>query len=204
MLGLANKFLVSSEMRHTELTMERATLDYLPLSERAANCAIRGYRPGDEVAWTQIQTKADKHNTITTALFAREFGDDVSELAERVLFAVVPEYGLVGTAAAWRGTSSADRRGRVHWVAVQPAWQRRGIGRRLLESVCNRLRDLGHESAYLTTSPFRLEALCLYLSLGFLPRVEEPLDWEIWWEVASKLGDTSLKAWVKSVRPTNE
>jgi len=178
--------------------MERATLEDLPLSADAANCAIRGYQSGDEVAWTRIQKEADRHNTITAALFTREFGDSLSQLGARVLFAVVPASGLVGTAAAWWGASPTDRWGRVHWVAVQPAWQRRGIGRKLLVSVCHRLRDLGHESVFLTTSPFRLEALCLYLSLGFLPRVVEPSDWEIWHEVASKLGDTTLKAWLRA------
>ena len=185
-------------MSYTELIMERATLDDLPLSTDAANCAIRGYQSGDEVAWTHIQREADRHNTITAALFTREFGNVVDQLAERVLFAVVPASGLVGTAAAWWGTTPTDRWGRVHWVAVQPAWQRRGIGRKLLLSVCHRLRDLGHESVFLTTSPFRLEALCLYLSLGFLPRIIEPADWEIWQEVASKLGDTKLKAWLRT------
>jgi GNAT superfamily N-acetyltransferase len=196
MLGLMNTFLANNTMRYTELIMERATLDDLPLSVGAANCAIRGYRSGDEGAWTHIQTEADQHNTITAALFTKEFGDDVKELAERVLFAVVHGSGLVGTAAAWRGTSPTDKRGRVHWVAVQPVWQRQGIGRKLLVSVCHRLHELGHESVFLTTSPFRVEALNLYLSLGFLPRIVEPRDREIWREAASRLGDTKLKAWL--------
>ncbi len=181
-------------MPYTELIMERATLDELPLIPEAANCSIRGYQSGDETAWVHIQSEADRYNTITSALFTNEFGNVVDQLAERVLFAVVPASGLIGTATAWWGSSPTDRWGRVHWVAVQPAWQRQGIGRKLLVSACHRLRDLGHESVFLTTSPFRLEALGLYLSLGFLPRIVEPHDLEIWQDIASKLGDTKLKA----------
>ena len=185
-------------MPYTELIMERATLDDLPPNTDAANCAIRGYQPGDEVAWTRIQSEADRHNTITAELFTREFSNVVDQLAKRVLFAVVPTSGLVGTAAAWWGSSPTDRWGRVHWVAVQPAWQRRGIGRKLLVSVCYRLRNLGHKSVFLTTSPVRLEALRLYLSLGFLPRIVESSDRETWHQVASKLGETTLKAWLET------
>jgi GNAT superfamily N-acetyltransferase len=198
MPGCANIFLVRNTMLYTELIMERVTLDDLPLSADAANCTIRGYQSGDEAAWTQIQTEADRHNTITPALFTREFGNVVDHLAERVLIAVLPASGLVGTAAAWWGSSPTDRWGRVHWVAVHPAWQRRGIGRKLLVSVCHRLRGLGHESVFLTTSPLRLEALRLYLSLGFLPRIAKPSDREIWQEVASNLGDAKLQAWLRT------
>ncbi len=185
-------------MPYTELIMERATLDKLPLNTDAANCSIRGYQSGDETAWTHIQRDADRYNTITSALFTKEFGSVVNQLAERVLFAAVPASGFVGTATAWWGDSPTDRWGRVHWLAVQPAWQRLGIGRKLLVSVCHRLRDLGHESVFLTTSPFRLEALGLYLSLGFLPRIVEPHELEIWQDVASKLGDTKLKTWLRA------
>ena len=73
-------------MTYTELIMERAALDDLPPSAEAANCAIRSYQSGDEVAWTRIQKEADRHNEITAALFTREFGNDENQLAERVLF----------------------------------------------------------------------------------------------------------------------
>jgi len=184
-------------MLNIEVIMERATLDNLPSSTDTASCLIRGYQSGDEAAWTHIQAEADQHNTITSSLFAREFGDHLGQFANRILFAVIPATGPVGTAAAWCGASSKDNWGRVHWVAVLPAWQRRGIGRKLLVAVCHRLRHLGHESAYLTTSPVRLEALRLYLSLGFLPRIAVPLDLEVWREVASQLGNTALKTWLE-------
>lgn len=184
-------------MQHIEVVMERTTLDNLPQSTEVAGCVIRGYQSGDEFTWTQIQTEADRHSTITSALFATEFGVDVRQLSDRILFAVVPTFGPVGTAAAWWGSSPMDRWGRVHWVAVRPAWQRRGIGRSLLEAVLHRLRQLDHEAAFLTTSPVRLEALRLYRSLGFLPRIVGAFDREIWRKVAYQLGDTALEVWLE-------
>jgi GNAT superfamily N-acetyltransferase len=183
-------------LQFTEIIMERPTLDGLPPLSGGADFAVRDYQAGDDLAWRRIQAEADLHNAITPDLFAREFGDVASQHANRILFAVTPTGEPVGTAAAWWGSSPTDWWGRVHWVAVRPAWQRKGIGRELLVAACSRLRDLGHGAAFLTTSPVRVEALRLYLSLGFLPRIADPNDRSTWREIASRLGDKSLAEWL--------
>jgi GNAT superfamily N-acetyltransferase len=185
-------------MQHTEIIMERPTLDSLPSPTGCSDCIIRGYESGDEVSWRHIQSEADLYNVITPDLFAREFGNVLFHHANRILFAVTPTSEPIGTAAAWWGASPIDDCGRVHWVAVRPAWQRRGIGRMILVAACHRLRHLGHRSAFLTTSPVRVEALRLYLSLGFLPRISHPNDRNMWREIASVLGDKSLMGWLES------
>ena len=190
--------------QNVELTMERLTLDNLPLCVNDEFCAVREYQPGDEVSWTRIQAAADRHNTITSTLFTREFGHDSREHTRRILFAVTPGQELVGVSAAWWGSSSTDQWGRVHWVAVLPAWQRQGIGRKLLVATCHRLRQLGHKKAFLTTSPVRVEALRLYWSLGFMPRITASTDREVWREVASRLGDPTLAAWLSAANPDKE
>lgn len=184
-------------MRDIEVTMERLTLDDLPRCETSSVFTIREYQPGDEVSWTYIQTDADRYNSIKSTLFAHEFGSDQSEHKRRILFAVTPDQELVGTSAAWWGSSSADEWGRVHWVAVLPRWQRRGIGRSLLVATCHRLREVGHRKAFLTTSPVRLEALRLYLSIGFVPRLGGAEDRETWHEIASAFGDSALTSWLE-------
>jgi GNAT superfamily N-acetyltransferase len=183
-------------MQDVELVMERLTLDDLSPHGSGSAITIRGCQSGDEIAWRRIQTEADHYNTITTSLFAHQFGTNLSEHSSRILFAVSPNGEAVGTSAAWWRTSPSDIWGRVHWVAVLPEWERRGIGHRLLVATCHRLKELGHKKAFLTTSPVRLEALHLYLSLGFFPRVSGPSDREIWHEIASSLGDPALNSWL--------
>lgn len=156
-------------MEHTELVMERTTLEDLPPLLPSTFFVIREYTPGDEAAWTRIQTAADRYNTITPTLFFREFGRDASEHARRVLFASHNEQPI-GTSTAWWGAWQNDEWGRVHWVAVLPEWQRKGVGRALLIAACHRLRELGHSKAFLTTAPVRTEALRLYRSIGFNTR----------------------------------
>lgn len=178
--------------------MERPTLDQLPWCANKPPCTLRAYQPGDDVSWTRIQADADRYNTITSALFYREFGSNSFEHARRILFAVSPNNEVVGTSAAWWGSSPTDDWGRVHWVAVQPSWQGQGIGRKLLVETCHRLRHLGHRKVFLTTSPVRLEALHLYRSLGFVPRLSSRDDRNIWHEIASMLGDAELKVWLEA------
>ena len=161
-------------MKHSEVVMERLTLEDLPSQALNPWFTIRGYQAGDETAWSHIQTEADHYNTITPELFLHEFGTDPSEHKRRVLFAQAPNRELIGTSTAWWGSSPQDEWGRVHWVAVLPTWQRQGIGRALLVATCHRLRDLGHMKAFLTTSAVRVEALSLYRSLGFVPRSSSP------------------------------
>ena len=133
------------------------------------------------VHWVAIQRAADRYNTIDPSLFAREFGDDVDALQRRLSFLVGPSGEAIGTAAAWFGEAHRPNSfGRVHWVAIHPSHQGRGLAKGLLHHVCVALRELGHRRAYLTTSSARIAAITLYLRFGFVPEVirsEEAVAW---------------------------
>jgi GNAT superfamily N-acetyltransferase len=55
----------------------------------------------------------------------------------------------------------------VHWVAIVPECQGIGLGKALMTLLCQRLRELGHDQAYLFTSSERVSAIRLYLRFGF-------------------------------------
>lgn len=110
--------------------MERPSLAGLPRVPSSVQYVVRNYMPGDEIAWTDIQTEADQYNVIRADLFDQQFGSDPAALAARILIAVSGTGELVGTGAAWWGSSPEDLWGRAHWLAVRPSWQRQGIGRR--------------------------------------------------------------------------
>jgi GNAT superfamily N-acetyltransferase len=83
--------------------------------------------------------------------------------------------------------------GRVHWVAIVPEWQRHGLAKPLLTVVCQRLQELGHERAYLTTAPERIPAINLYLSFGFVPEVRSDEALRAWKEIEVKFGRSLLR-----------
>jgi len=148
--------------------MERPNLEGIPSFEPPESYRIRPYKSGDEAHWYDIHLEADKISDITEDLFAREFGSDPDELAQRQFYLCHGEK-IIGTAAAWHGRDYKDGSyGRVHWVAIRLSYQGRGLSKPLMRKVLSALRELGYEKAYLTTSRRRPVAIRLYQSFGFV------------------------------------
>lgn len=143
-------------------------LDRVPRPPLPAGFAIRSYQAGDRETWTWIHHDTGYYDPMPPGLHEREFGNDETLLAARQLF-VVDEHGeAVATATAWfNDPAHGVPGGRVHWVAVVPAAQGRGIASALLGAVCDRFAELGEESAYLTTDATNTRARTLYEYLGF-------------------------------------
>ena len=169
---------------NTRVIMVRETLEGIPAYGSPPGYLVRWFRPGDEELWLKIHLVAAKLNLITPELFAREFGDQQSLLAQRQCFLVDAHRKPVGTATAWFNDNfNGGSYGRVHWVAIVPEQQGRGLGKALMAIVCQRLRELGHTRAYLTTSTARLPAINLYRHFGFTPLIRAPDDAAIWREL---------------------
>ena len=180
--------MANDNVPHHALVMVRPDLDEIPEARLPDSCAIRWYGPGDERDWVRIQAAADLHNSITAELFTREFGTDAAVLSLRMAFLCDPEGRAVASASAWFGQEPwSMETGRVHWVAVLPEYQGRGLSKPLLAAVCGRLRELGHRRAYLTTATVRIAALNLYLRFGFVPRIVSRRDAAAWESVRPRL-----------------
>src|SRR5438105_1308505 len=94
---------------------------------------LRSFTEGDEKEWVRVQSIADLHNTITSDLFVRAFPGTLDELKARQIYAVT-EYGeVVGTVTAWFPKQGLDPAlGRLHWLAVVPDEQGKGLGAALV------------------------------------------------------------------------
>lgn len=134
----------------------------------ASGYRLRTYEPGDEAAWVRIHRAADVYDSFTLERFDAEFGEGRFELAERQFYAIDADGEPVGTATAWMPEAGVDPAyGRLHWVAVLPDDQRRGLGAALTAAALRRLERLGYRRAYLKTSEERRAALRLYERFGF-------------------------------------
>jgi GNAT superfamily N-acetyltransferase len=175
--------------KNVPLTMVRDNLEGIPSYLLPAGYSIRGYLPGDEQHWRAIHLLADRYSTITTNLFAQEFGSEGALLAERQFYLLDAHQQAVGTASAWYDRDFWGRAyGRVHWVAIVPEHQGQGLAKPLMAVVCHRLRALGHGRAYLQTSSARVPAIGLYLQFGFIPQTRTARDVDVWRKLEKELG----------------
>jgi GNAT superfamily N-acetyltransferase len=107
--------------------------------------------------------------SITPKLFRSQYRGDEEALAKRQLFLLNSDGTPIGCATAWTYDGFRDPSyGRIHWVALLPAYQGAGLSKPLLSLACRRLRELGHTRAYLTTSWTRPVAIALYRQFGFV------------------------------------
>jgi GNAT superfamily N-acetyltransferase len=168
-------------MELVRLQMVRHGWQNLPDHHLPAGFRVHWFRPGDEDLWCELQALSDRYSEISRAVFEKAFASRRAELGKRQLF-LVSETGIpVGTATAWTDDDfGGEQWGQVHWVAVLPEWQGRGLSKPLLSQVCRRLQDLGENRAYLNTADVRIPAINLYLYFGFRPKVrteEEKMAW---------------------------
>jgi len=122
--------------------------------------SIRGYRPDDYETvielWRDVGFNVDER-------------DEAAALSRHVvlnpgLFLIAEAEGsVVGTVlASWDG-----RRSIVYRMAVDPGWQRRGIGTRLMAEVERRLKTLGARSVALLAWQEDQRAVGFYEALGY-------------------------------------
>jgi len=171
------------------VNMVRSDLKDVPQHALPAGYSVRTYQPGDEAVWTRIFRDADRYNEIQAGLFEDQFGSDPDLLRRRQIYLCDPSGQEVGTTTAWFDDDYGGLPyGRIHWVAIVPACQGRGLAKPLMTAACNLMVLLGHERAYLVTQTVRLPAIILYLKFGFRPHVRSEADAAAWRGVKEEIG----------------
>ena len=165
---------------YLDVKMIRQNLDDIPEYNLPAGYSIRWYQVGYEKHWQAIQLLADEYTRVTPDLFKEQFGTDIQLLSERQCFLCDGKDNIIGTATAWLDNLDGKSLGRIHWLAIVPHRQGKGLAKPLLTITCKRLKDLGHSKTYLTTQNVRIPAINLYAKFGFAPMIDTNCDREIW------------------------
>lgn len=175
------------------LEMERAHLSDIPDYPLPEGYTLRWYEPGDEEHWLAIQRAAEAYIPISLELFLDQYGTDAQLLQQRLFFLRAASGATVATTAAWFSHGDpASPEGRIHWVAILPEYQGRGLSNVLMSIACQRLRQLGHTSARLTTSAARIAAINLYFKFGFRPCDFEKTGRSVWRSLQNHLKESQL------------
>ena len=171
------------------VNMIRQHLKDIPNYILPAGYRFRWYQPGDEQWWVDIHQEAEKYAETSHAVYQREFNNNLEALKQRQCFIMDAEEHAIGTASAWFNPDyNGQAYGRVHWVAIIPRMQGKGLSKPLMTAVCQRMRELGHGQAYLSTSTARIPAINLYLKFGFVPEIRNEDDRRAWQGVQKELG----------------
>ena len=178
------------------VTMIRENLRDIPDVPLPSPYTYRWYRPGDEDHWYRIWSTADtEHQGATPETFAREFGSDAQLLPERQVYVCDAAGRAVATATAWfRNDYHGRDYGLVHWVAVAPEEQGKGLSKCLVSTVLKHLVTLGHDKAMLVTQVYRPRAIKAYLGFGFLPDLRTDDAPRLWQEIRTAMPGTVLDA----------
>lgn len=187
-------------MENLSVVMIRETLDDVPQFALPPPFTVRWYRPGDAATWLRIHLAADKYSIFPPGKFQKQFGTDEQALAERQCYLCDGEGNAIGTTTAWFADYRGRPHGRIHWVAIEPEFQGRGLAAPMLTIACNRLRELGHDRAFLDSATVRVPALNLYLKFGFVPDICGEEDLRAWRLVGPHLKPAYWE-WVRSRVP---
>lgn len=139
---------------------------------RAPDLGPEDHPEQDEASWVRLETACEEFATVDAghSKFATEFRPHLARLRERMFFLCRKEGGeVVGTASAWDKHIDGKLVGSLHWVAIHPDYQGRGLAKVVVGAALNRLREVGHTWAWLTTQTTSARAVKLYLRLGFVP-----------------------------------
>lgn len=181
-------------MENISVGMTRPNFDNLPTFDVPKPFALRRYQPEDEKAWLAIHIQADPYNTFTEESFYKGFGRDEKLWRENQFYICDENNHPVGTATAWsvQKEEHPSPQGLVHWVAIYPQYQGKGLSKPLMSAVCHRLKERGFDCAYLNTSSGRLPAIALYLAFGFVPYLRKPEEREVWSYIKQQLGSRAI------------
>jgi len=181
-------------MEYIPVCMVREDLEGIPDYPLPAGYSMRLFRPGDRKTWLRIERAAETFGRITGSLFDEEFGHAPAAMTKRCYFLVAPGGRDVGTIAAWYTRRHLGRPwGRIHYVAVEPAHQGRGLSRCIMTVAMKRLRSLGHRRAMLVTQTPRIAAIRTYLRFGFVPDPTSPQADRAWKLIAEHISHPALK-----------
>ncbi len=183
-----------ADVPYFHLTMALEGLSRVPSVPLPAGYGTSLYRPGDESDWARIEHLAGEFPDYEKALahYAGEFGAHTQEMRQRCLFLHGPDGAAIGTTTAWYGEHAGAQIGRLHWVAIVPPFQGRGLAKPLVAASLALMRRT-HARAYLTTQTTSWIAVKVYLDFGFAPVLDKPESREAWAVMARLLKHPALR-----------
>lgn len=153
------------------MQLDSRLLDSLSAPVLPEGYRFRLYRDGDALHWARIETSVLEFETKAEAYrhFTGTYLPRSGELTQRCIFVLNPKGLPIATATAWYDNSDLGHQANLHWVAVCPQEQGRGIGEAIVRRALQIYKTLEpREDILLHTQTWSHSAVCLYHKLGFV------------------------------------
>lgn len=154
--------------------MKRDLPATFPVYPVAAGYTLCTWQPGMETDWCRIQCSVNhvEDDKAAKDCFLQEFAPYPRQLSQRMLFVCNHSKQPVATACLWWGNTFGQDQmlPRIHWVAVQPNAQGKGLAKALVSALMQKCRELYPAlppAVYLTSQTWSYKAVGMYLSFGF-------------------------------------
>lgn len=181
------------KVEYIRLVMLRDDLAGIPEHPLPDGFSMRRFGDGDRATWLRIEKAAEPYVNISDKTFDREFSGDLPAMGRRSRFLVAPDGRDIGTITCWYDRSYAGKRwGRIHWVAIVPEFQGRGLAKCMMTAAMKHLRSLGHRRGILETQTPRIAAIKVYLDFGFKPDMTAKDAHRAWTLLREKLSHPAL------------
>lgn len=178
-------------MQNLSVGMHRPHMDQIARHDLPPGYRFRSFRSGDSRLWWEIQEHANREfGGLSPNAFVTEFGGREDELPARSWFVQDGAGREVASITAWWRQDHPGQ-GLIHWVAVLPDQQGKGLGKAIMTKAMERLAE-EYATAYLSTSSARIPAIKVYLDFGFLPDMERDHAEEAWAEVRANVRHPAL------------
>lgn len=155
------------------------------------------YEPGNEEKWAEIEASVGEFKCEKDALdyFEEEFAPHIQEFKRRCVFLRDEGGEFVGTTTGWYGNLlSEEDMPRIHWVAIKPEHQGKGLAKALLTKSFDILKEIHCQGkVYLTTQTWSYKAINMYLQFGFKPYLEAKPDG--WKKIKKDFDTDNERAW---------
>lgn len=189
---------------HIGVLMEKYDTECCPKYDLPKGYRFTKYQRGYEKQWAILQYEVEETDSLDEAehAFKSEFLDGKSmdwaekvnnhsnidhieaslffaQMCERMVFIVDHQDKVIGTGCVWGGKVFGKELQRLHWIAVSPEHQGKGIAKALVSKLLDVYNELGYRGyIYLTSQTWSYKALNIYMKFGFTPYFgEKPQNW---------------------------
>ena len=128
---------------------------------------LRGYQSGDELAWANLINQGGFGEKFT----AERVAEYMESSERRAGSSIVVKKGVILAATFATIQEEADNLSSLDYVVSHPDYRGLGFGRIVCEAVVKYFVEIGRNDVILHTDDWRLPALGLYLSMGFVPNL---------------------------------